>query len=166
MKKLITLLFWSFFVTVFGACKTSSVVTDIPAVIQPTETKLASSTSTIQFVPTIDPLTPTAIAEFFHTQEASIKTPPSSTLLTYEECSYWDELTTDQNWALCDPGADPITLINKSNQSWKFSYKTYYGKEVLAPCTRLLQNSKDGTYLYFSLIFRLYIDRARIYFIY
>lgn len=60
-------------------------------------------------------------------------------------------LTADQNWALCDPSTDPITLINKSNQIWQFSYQTHYGQKILNSCTQLLYSTNDGKFLYFSL---------------
>jgi len=105
----------------------------------------------IPFVPTVDPLTPTAIVQFFQTQEATVKVTKSPTPPTYDECSQWNLLTVDQNWALCDPSADPIMFINKSNQICQFSYKAHYGKKILNPCTQLLYSTYDGKYLYYSL---------------
>src|SRR6185503_9431105 len=56
------------------------------------------------------------------------------------------------NWALCTPFTDSITIINTSNDTWQFSYKSYYGRELPNPCTRLNYITNDQSYLYFSLV--------------
>lgn len=151
MKKSIKLLFPFLFLIALASCNASNATSEVPAVVQPTDTTLISPTSTAPFVPTVDPLTPSAIAQFFHTLEAKTITPEATAIPNYEECSQWELFTVDKNWALCDPRTDPIMLMNKSNQFWEFSYKGHYGKEILHLCTRLLYSTDDGNYLYFSL---------------
>jgi len=148
MKKLRVALF-SFLLTIaFGACNASGNVTEIPIAVQPTERAFVLPTSTQTLVPTTDPLTPSAIAQFFHTQEATTLTPETPYVPSYEDCTWSDALG---KWALCDPFVDPIMIINISNQTWEFSYQTHYGREIPYPCTRFIFLTKDETYLYFSL---------------
>jgi len=151
MKKTIISLFWFLFVIVLGACSASSGTSEVPIAVQPTDTAFISLTSTAPIVPTVDPLTPTAIAQFFHTLEAITITPEATAIPNYDECSQWGLFASNDDWTLCNPMVDPITLIDKANQFWQFSYKAHYGKEVLDHCTRLLYSTDDGNYLYFSL---------------
>ena len=138
MKTLKATLFGFLMTIALGACNTSDNVTEIPIAVQPTETALVSATSTTTVVPT-------ATEQFFITQETS-----TATLYVpiYEDCTWSDTLG---NWALCDPFIDPITIINTSDETWEFSYKTYYDREIPYPCTRFIFLTKDETYLYFSL---------------
>jgi len=151
MKKPAAVIIGFLAIVAFGACRASNAKPNVPNTIQPAETAFVVPASTHPFVPTVDPLTPSAIAQFFHTQEATTFTPEAISTPSYAECSQWDMLTKDRNWALCDPSIDPITFINKSNQLWQFSYEAHYGKKILNPCTQLLYSTNDGKYLYFSL---------------
>lgn len=151
MRKFVILLPYLFFAIALGACSASNVINETPEVAQPTKAKFVSSTSTAQAVPTTFPLTPTTIAEAFATQDANSVTSELSATPDYEECSLRGHLTTNGDWVLCDPLTDPITIINTSNQTWQFSYRLFYGKEVSNPCTRLLYTTSDIKYLYFSL---------------
>jgi len=112
MKKSVGLIFGFLAMFVFGACSASKTTTAPLLTIQSTETMHLAPSPTQPFIPTVDPLTPSAVADSFHTLEATTVTPEPTTAPTYEECSQWNELTADKNWALCDPRTDPITLIN------------------------------------------------------
>ena len=127
MNKLVAALVGFFIIFVFGACNTSSAVTEIPVVALPTETKFVLSTSTVQVIPTIAPLTPAASAQVFATQEAIITdTPESFGYLSYEDCgSNWDSETIG-SWALCSGLENPITIMNVSGKTWQFFYSSFF----------------------------------------
>jgi hypothetical protein len=151
MKKSIVSLFGLLFVIIFGACNFSSKTSEVPVTIQPTETVFISPTSTAPFVPTVDPLTPSAIAQFFQTLEAKTSTPEPTSTANYKDCSGNMFFMSRGSWGLCHGLRDPITIISQSNQKWQFSYKEYYGRQVPNPCTRLLHLTDDEKFLYFSL---------------
>jgi hypothetical protein len=69
----------------------------------------------------------------------------------FEYCKKWGDLTSNEKWAICNKYEDPVIFINQSNQTWKFSYNSFYGQDVLNSCTELLHTTNDGTYVYFSL---------------
>lgn len=150
MTKLKVVLFSFLLAIAFGACNTSNSVTEIP-IAQPTETAFILPTSTQHFVPTTDLLTPSAIAEFFATQEAITVTPQETETLTYEDCgSAWASWVYG-SWTLCNGFENPIAIMNVSGTIWQFSYNSYYGADVKNLCTRLHYITNDETYLYFSL---------------
>ena len=151
MKKSIVSLFGFLIVIVFGACNASSEVSEVSITAQPTETTFISPTVTAPFVPTVDPLTPSAIAQFFQTLEANTSTPEPTSTTNYRDCSGNMFFMSRGRWGLCHGLRDPITIISQSNQKWQFSYKEYYGRQVPNPCTRLLSLTDDEKFLYFSL---------------
>jgi hypothetical protein len=115
-----------------------------PPTIQPEETATAfvappSATATAT------PEVPTA------TSEVASATPETPHTPTYEECNQEMDFTLLGDWALCDPWADPVTVMNPSNEIRQFSYALYYGTAIPYPCTRLQSFTEDGNYLYFSL---------------
>lgn len=152
MKKLIVTLVGFLIYSVLGACNASSTVTEIPVIARSTGTKSDSLTSTTQVSSTVDSLTPTAIAQFITTQEATITvTHEASNFLTYEDCgSNWASMTI-RNWTLCDGLKNPITIMNMSGKTWLFYYDSFYDKDVKDVCTRLHYITRDESYLYFSL---------------
>lgn len=151
MKKSIVSLFGFLFVIVFGACKVSGKTSEIPVTVRSTETAFISPTSTAPFVPTVDPLTPSAIAQFFQTLEAKTSTPEPTATENYRDCSGNMFFMSRGRWGLCHALRDPITIISQSNQKWQFFYKEYYGTPVPNLCTRLLHLTDDEKFLYFSL---------------
>jgi hypothetical protein len=151
MKKSSGLIFGLLVVFAFEACTTSNVTTKVSTTIPTTETAFLASTLTRLPVPTVDPLTPSAIAGFFQTLEAPTSTPGQTSTANYRDCSGNMFFMSKGSWGLCHGLRDPITIINQSNQKWEFSYKEYYGRNVPNPCTRLRYLSNDENYLYFSL---------------
>jgi hypothetical protein len=85
------------------------------------------------------------------TQNDELLSPQFTPTLYFEYCKGWGELTSNGKWATCNIYEDPVIFINQSNQSWKFSYNSFYGQDVLNPCTELLHTTNDGVYVYFSL---------------
>ena len=151
MKKFIGLIFQFIFITALVACNASSATSEVPIVFQPTDTKFVLPTSTAPFVPTVDPLTPTGIAQYFQTLEAKTSTPAATSTANYRDCSGNLFFMHLGNWGLCQGLRDPITIISQSNQVWQFSYKEYYGRNVPNPCTRLRHITNDEMFIYFSL---------------
>ena len=151
MKKTIVSLLEFLFVILFGACNASSETSEVLVTAQPTESAFNSSTSTALLVPTVDPLTPSAVAQFFQTLEANTSTPEPTSTANYRDCSGNMFFMSRGSWGLCHGLRDPITIISQSNQKWQFSYKEYYGRQVPNPCTRLLYLADDEKFLYFSL---------------
>ena len=151
MKKSIKLLFEFLFLIALGACNVPNATPEVPIVVQSTDTALVAPTSTPFFVPTVDPLTPTAIAQYFQTVEAKTSTPTTTPTANYRDCSGNLFFMHLGNWALCQGLRDPITIISQTNQVWQFSYKKYYGRNVPNPCTRLRYVTNDETFIYFSL---------------
>ncbi|MEP7136937.1 MAG: hypothetical protein ABI904_18580 [Chloroflexota bacterium] len=152
MKKSSKLLFSFLILIAFGACNVSNVTPEAPTSVGLTDTEFATPTSTAPFIPTVDPLTPTAIVQFFHTLEAQKSpTPEASPTPNYRDCSGNMFFMHLGNWGLCQGLRDPITIISQSNQAWQFSYKKYYGRDVPNPCTRLQYLTNDETFIYFSL---------------
>lgn len=127
-----------------GACTPPDQTAEPSAAIRSEET------ATVFFTFTPPPATATATPEV-PTAEVASATPEAPRTPTYEECNQGMDFTLLGEWALCDPWADPVTVMDPSNKSWEFSYALYYGTAVPYPCTRLQSLTEDGNYLYFSL---------------
>lgn len=152
MKKPAVMIFGFLAVFAFGACNTSNANTEVPITTQSTEMAFITPIAIKPFVPTVDPLTPSAIAQFFHTLEAKkTSTPEPTSTANYRDCSGNLFFMSLGKWGLCHGLRDPITIISQSNQVWQFSYKEHYRRKVPNPCTRLLYLTDDENFLYFSL---------------
>lgn len=139
MKKLRVALFGILLAIPFGACNASGNVTEFPIAAQPTETAVILPTSTTIVFPTAEKVMPTFTVM------------PEVDYTSYEECgSGWASFVRG-SWTLCSGFENPITIMNMSGKTWKFSYNSYYGKDVRNMCTRLHHITNDETYLYFSL---------------
>jgi hypothetical protein len=126
-----------------------------------------SQTPTLTRFSTIDPLTTIAFAisaatskakyqtkvSENATQRAESLTPQFTPGVYFDYCKEWGELISDGKWALCTDFRDPVIFIDQSNQTWLFSYKSFYGQDIdpFFLCTELLHTTKDGVYVYFSL---------------
>lgn len=151
MKKSIKLLFAFLFLIALGACNVPNATPEVSIAAQSTDSALIAPTSTPFFVPTVDPLTPTAIAQYFQTLEAKTSTPTTTPTANYRDCSGNMFFMHLGNWALCQGLRDPITIISQSNEAWQFSYKKHYGRNVPNPCTRLQYLTNDEKFIYYSL---------------
>jgi hypothetical protein len=126
--------------------------TDVPATHEANLTVLTPRINpSITPAPTLDPLTPTAIAAYFATQEAKTAALDITPTLYFEHCKGRGNLTADGQWALCDEYADPIVIINQSNQIWEFSYEAFFEQAIPGTCTKILHMTRDGKFIYFSL---------------
>lgn len=144
------------------ACGTTRLST-APTITQTRETAALKFTSSprpiVTHFPTLDPLTPSAIAQFFATNEAKLAakeaaspTPQITPTVSFESCKGWGDLTSDGKWAICERYADPIIFINQSEQTWQFSYQSFYKQSFSQHCTELLHTTNGGMYIYFSLL--------------
>jgi hypothetical protein len=146
-------------VNLVAACSSPRLFAE-PVITKIFETMTPESipSKTLTRFPTINPLTPRAVAQFFATNEAKfatkqaeILTPQFTPTVYFEYCKGWGDLTSDEKWATCDKYGDPVIFINQSNQTWQFSYKSFYKQNISNPCTELLYTTNDGSYIYFSL---------------
>lgn len=144
MKKLIVALVGFIFVIAFGACNTSGEAIEASTsvtTVQSTDTPFILPTSTMPVIPVTVSVTPITFTS----------APEVPYVLSYEDCSSGWASDVRGNWALCSGFENPITIMNVSGKRWKFSYNSYYGKDVGDLCTRLHHLTRDGVFLYFSL---------------